>query len=95
MEQQDQKPEKNLGNRGKGRAKGSRNKTTTMLKEAILRAASDAGGDEGLVGYLTAQATENPGPFLALLGKVLPLQVNGSGENGEHQIIFKTVYEAE
>jgi hypothetical protein len=25
--------------------------------------------------------------------KLLPLQVNGPGENGEHVITFKTVYE--
>jgi hypothetical protein len=32
------------------------------------------------VAYLTAQAIENPGPFMALLGKVLPMQVTGGGE---------------
>ena len=62
---------------GNGRPKGSVNKTTALLKDAILRAADDAGGKEGLVGYLTTQAKENPGPFLSLLGKVLPMQVTG------------------
>jgi hypothetical protein len=47
------------------------------VKEAILKAGEPAGGDAGLVGYLTTQATENPGPFPGLLGKVLPLQVSG------------------
>lgn len=59
-----------------GRKKGTPNKTTALLKDAILQAAEDAGGKEGLVGYLTAQAKENPGPFLSLLGKVLPVQLN-------------------
>lgn len=45
-----------------------------LLKDAILKAGESAGGPEGLVGYLETQARENPGPFLALLGKVLPLQ---------------------
>ena len=62
---------------GPGRPKGSQNKTTTLLKDAILKAAELAGGREGLVGYLQKQAEENPGPFMALLGKVLPMQVTG------------------
>lgn len=70
----------NRGNAGKGRPKGSPNKTTALLKDAILRAAENAGGADGMVGYLTTQAKENPQSFLPLLGKVLPMQV--TGENG-------------
>ena len=65
---------KNRGSAGKGRPKGSPNKTTSLLKDAILQAAEKAGGEGGIVGYLTLQATENPGPFMSLLGKVLPQQ---------------------
>lgn len=68
----------NTGNRGKGRPKGAKNKTTALLKDAILQAAEEAGGKEGLVGYLKSQAAANPGPFMALLGKVLPTQLEGS-----------------
>jgi hypothetical protein len=64
-------------NAGKGRAKGTPNKTTALLKDAILKAADAAGGKEGMIGYLTTQAKDNPGPFMALLGKVLPMQVAG------------------
>lgn len=64
-----------------GRAKGTPNKTTALLKDAILKAAGDAGGPDGLVGYLTLQATLNPGPFMSLLGKVLPMQVSGDPDN--------------
>lgn len=74
----------NRGNAGKGRPKGSPNKTTALLKDAILKAAEKAGnkvGDEGLVSYLELQAAENPGPFMSLLGKVLPMQL--TGEDGE------------
>lgn len=69
---------------GKGRPKGARNKTTALLKDAILKAAEQAGnkvGDQGLVSYLEDQATKNPGPFMSLLGKVLPMQVTGEDGN--------------
>ncbi len=71
----------NRGNAGKGRPKGSANKTTTALKEALLEAANAAGGPDGMVGYLTRQATDNPTAFMSLLGKVLPLQVGGDPNN--------------
>jgi len=85
-------PPKNKGKKRKmpispGRPRGVPNKMTMMLKEAALMAAELAGQQatgvkqgEGLVEYLKIQAIENPSPFMALLGKVLPLQV--TGENG-------------
>jgi hypothetical protein len=74
-------------NAGKGRKKGVPNKTTALLKDAILKAAQNAGGgDDGLVNYLTEQARENPGPFMSLLGKVLPMQVEGTNPDGSISI---------
>jgi hypothetical protein len=71
-----------------GKPKGATSKTTALLKDAILKAAEQAGGKEGLVGYLETQAKANPGPFMALLGKVLPMQV--TGEDGRAlQIVVK------
>jgi hypothetical protein len=64
-----------------GRKKGTPNKNSKLLKDAILKAAEGAGGKGGLVAYLKKQAMETPGPFLALLGKIIPLQV--TGENGD------------
>lgn len=61
-----------------GRPKGVPNKTTQLLKDAILKAATDA-GEGDMAAYLQKQAEENPGPFMALLGKVLPMQVTGEG----------------
>ena len=69
-----------------GRQAGTPNKTTALLKDAILLAATRAGGPGGLVAYLEAQAALSPGPFLSLLGKVLPTQVEGPGPNGEHLV---------
>jgi hypothetical protein len=74
----------NLTNAGMGRPKGVPNKTTAILKDAILKAAEKAGkqhGSEGMVSYLEAQAMANPGPFMALLGKVLPMQVGMDPDN--------------
>ena len=84
--------EQNLTRRGAGRPKGSPNKTTALLKDAILKAAADAGGGD-MAKYLKDQATANPGPFMALLGKVLPMQVTGDPDNPVG-IVFKTVYES-
>jgi hypothetical protein len=64
-----------------GRKKGTPNKTTAVLKDAILMAAEQAGGDTGLVGYLKKQADDCPQSFLPLLGKVLPLQIGGDPDN--------------
>jgi hypothetical protein len=68
------------GKPGPGRPKGQPNKTTQLLKDAILKAATDAGQGD-MAAYLERQALENPGPFMALLGKVLPMQIAGDSEN--------------
>jgi hypothetical protein len=70
-------------NAGKGRRKGAVNKTTAVLKDAILKAAEAIGEDGkgrlGLEGYLRRVAVEDVKAFSGLLGKVLPLQVTGEG----------------
>lgn len=79
-----EKPKVGLDRSKTGRAKGTPNKTTALLKDAILRAAEQAGskvGNDGLVSYLELQARENPGPFMALLGKVLPMQIAGDPDS--------------
>jgi hypothetical protein len=62
----------NTGNPN-GRPKGSPNKTTKALKEMILGALDQAGGEA----YLLQQARENPNAFLTLVGKVLPTTLAG------------------
>ena len=64
-----------------GRKKGTPNKTTALLKDAILAAAELAGDKHGMVGYLEKQARDNPQSFLPLLGRVLPMQVSGDPDN--------------
>lgn len=71
------------GQPGPGRPKGMTNKTTTALKEAILLAAAEHGendeGKDGLKGYLRKVAREDVKAFSGLLGRVLPLDVNATG----------------
>jgi len=64
------------GKKTGGRTAGTPNKVTGEVKEMILAALAGAGGVE----YLKARAVDTPGPFLALVGKVLPLQVQGDPE---------------
>ena len=66
------------GNRGKGRLKGVPNKATKALKDMILGALDDAGGQD----YLRRQSIENPTAFMTLIGKVLPTTINAD-LNGE------------
>jgi transposase len=58
-----------------GRSAGTPNKSTTILREALLLAAEQAGGHAGdgeLVDYLTMVADKHPKVFLSLLRKQLP-----------------------
>lgn len=64
---------------GGGSRKGKPNKATAALKDMILTALEQAGGNEGSVGYLKTLATTNSSAFASLLGKVLPTQVTGEG----------------
>lgn len=77
-------------NAGKGRPKGSANKTTTALKEAILAAAAkhgeDGTGKGDLEGYLLKVAKEDVKAFSGLLGKVLPMTVQG---DATHPIVHR------
>lgn len=75
---------------GMGRKKGSANKITTAIKEAII-AAANAAHDDGMIGYLTKQAQENPTAFLPLLGKIIPTQIAGDPESPVIAIIERRI----
>lgn len=72
-------------NAGKGRPKGIPNKFTGQLKDMVLQALTNRGG----VAYLERQAEENPGPFMGLLSKVLPMQITGQ-DGGAIRITVQT-----
>lgn len=57
-----------------GRQKGSLNKDNAEIRDMIIGALHQAGGQD----YLARQAIENPGPFMGLVGKVLPRDINAN-----------------
>lgn len=75
------------GKKTGGRKKGTPNKTTAALKDAILMA-SDKAHPEGKVGYLRWLAKANSSAFASLLGKVLPTTLAGDPDN---PLAFKDV----
>ncbi len=81
MTAEKQTPKIGQGKPGPGRPKGVPNKTTTLVKDAILKALDEA-DPEGAVAYLKKQAAQNPTAFLTLVGKVLPMQVEHSNPDG-------------
>jgi hypothetical protein len=71
-----------IGKKTGGRKKGTPNKENKELREMILQALDNCGGPE----YLQKQAEAKPAAFLALLGKVLPMTVQGSNDDGSLNI---------
>lgn len=67
---------------GMGRRKGSTNKLTKSVKEAIEAAFQGVGGPE----YLMRQAEENPQAFMTLLGKIIPNQIQADVTSGGKSI---------
>lgn len=65
-----------------GRKKGTPNKLGANVKEMLLEALDRKGG----VKYFVEQAEENPTAFMALVGKILPMQVVGDAENPLHMV---------
>ena len=75
------------GTPGPGRPKGLENKTTKLLKDVLIIAAeavgSDGDGKDGLSGYCEDLARNEKKAFAALMGRLLPLQIQGPGEDGK------------
>jgi hypothetical protein len=77
------------GRKTGGRQKGTRNRFSVALKDMILQALSEAGG----AAYLTRQAEKNPSAFMALVGRVLPLQVKEGGADPVVPTVVHHIYE--
>lgn len=70
-------PGERRGNAGKGRVKGTPNKTTKAAKEGLELAFEGLGGVEAL----TTWAKENQTEFYKLWAKLLPVQVKADVDN--------------
>lgn len=68
----------NTGNRGKGRPKGSLNKTTASIKQALTEAFEMTGGVKSLVKWANQNETE----FYRLWSKLVPQDVTVAGQDG-------------
>ncbi len=76
--------------RGPGRPPGTPNKLGLTIKEAIVNALGTAGdavgeqyGLKGPHGYMHNLAMNDKQAFATLAGKVLPTQVEGTGNDGK------------
>ncbi len=70
--------------RSPGRPKGSVNKTTAVIKDAIAAVyerLQDKNGDEKGHGHLLEWAEGNPTEFYKLASKLIPIQVGGDPDN--------------
>ena len=74
---------------GKGRVKGSKNKITKAVKQAVLDAFNEVGSSD----YLVKIARADPKTFCGLLGRVIPQEVNSSVEANVsyREIIFRVI----
>ena len=70
-------------NAGRGRKKGSQNKVTKEVKEVIGQCFDKIGGLESFAAW----ARNNRTDFYKLYSKLLPIQLQGTGANGEINII--------
>lgn len=66
-----------------GRTKGTPNKATVAVKEAFKQAFDDLGGVDALVTW----AADNQTQFYQLYSKLIPSEVVGPGEEGEHLVV--------
>ena len=76
----------NLPGPGPGRPKGSMNKTTREAKDAIAEAAEALGGAKRLVEWVQEEPANERIFWGTIYPKLLPVQLKGAGENGEHLI---------
>lgn len=76
-----------------GREKGTKNKITVLLKDAIIQAAelegSDRKGKQGLIGFLRRLSRRNPVVYGRLLEKLLPYQLTGK-DGSPMQVVHST-----
>lgn len=87
VEKQSKKSTRRGGKReGAGRPKGAVDKGNALIRELIVGALNNLGGSK----YLESTAKSHPAAFLSLLGKVMPVQLEGAN-GGAIQVETRTV----
>lgn len=81
-EKQTKKSGRGGAREGAGRPKGSLDKGNALIREMIAQALDEVGG----VQYLADKARSHPPAFLALVGKVMPVQIEGGDNPVKHSI---------
>lgn len=60
---------------GSGRPKGALDKGNAMIREMVVLALDQVGGTD----YFARVAESHPAAFMSLIGKVMPVQIEGAG----------------
>jgi hypothetical protein len=72
-----------------GRIKGTPNKATASAKAAIEEVFTGMGGAEALRSWALSDPDNTKAFYVSIWPKILPLQVNGPGDDGEHVFEFR------
>lgn len=79
--------------KGAGRKEGANGKINKLIRECVLQAADNVGSDgrgkDGVVGYLEERAKDQPQAFMGLLGRAMPMQVEGTNDDGSITVTIK------
>jgi hypothetical protein len=78
-----------IGKKTGGRVAGTPNKLSLSVKDNVIGVFEALGGAD----HMKRWAEENPNQFYNIYAKLLPLQLQGGGENGEieHSLTVKLV----
>ena len=81
-----------IGKKTGGRKKGTPNKATASVKQALIEAFDGMGGVESLLAW----GRENPGEFYKLWAKLLPVDVTSGGDPiGPTRVIIESANAAD
>ncbi len=74
------------GRKTGGRVKGTPNKMTVAVKDVLAEAANKLGGVDRLVEWVKEDPKNEHSFWSSMYPRLLPVQVTGPGENGEHLV---------
>lgn len=96
--------DRNLRSLPRGRRAGIKNNFTREIKAALARGGTIAGNrfaaankvkSEGLATYFAWLAARHPALYTELLKGALPREVTGGGEDGEFEVVYRSIHEVQ